>query len=129
MIGKKAAAKSFLVRIVQLYLYSFLTILAITTLLTQTENEFTKEVDKNQTEIDDLHVQLRDASGELGEQRRRVETLQADAKDRESRKLKTSNLLRAYDEERTRLSQLQGQFGQLNGDVDLQLGDADKGLS
>ncbi len=111
------------------FLLKLLTVLAITTLLTQTESEFSKEMDKKQAAIDDLHVQLRDASGELGDQRRRIEILQAEAKERDARKTKIANLRRAYDEERARLSQLQGQFGQMNGDAEMQLGDADKGLT
>lgn len=106
-----------------------LTFVAITTLLNQTESEFSKEIDKKQAFIDDLHAQLRDASGELGDQRRRVEILQAEAKERDARKTKTANLRRAYDEERARLSQMQSQYGQMNGDVEMQLGDADKGLA
>ncbi|PVH82168.1 apses transcription factor-like protein [Cadophora sp. DSE1049] len=102
---------------------------SITTLLNQTESEFSKEIDKKQAVIDDLHAQLRDASGELGDQRRRVEILQAEAKERDARKTKTANLRRAYDEERGRLSQMQSQYGQMNGDVEMQLGDADKGLA
>jgi regulatory protein SWI6 len=85
-------------------------------------------MDKKQAVIDDLHTQLRDASGELGEQRRRLETLQAEMNERESRKRKTSNLMRAYDEEGSRLSQLQVQYGQVNGDSEVQLGEADTGL-
>lgn len=85
-------------------------------------------MDKKQAVIDDLHTQLRDASGELGEQRRRVDTLQTEANERESRKRKHSNLRRAYEEERSRLSQLQAQYGQVSGDSEMQLGDADAGL-
>lgn len=85
-------------------------------------------MDKKQAVIDDLHTQLRDASGELGEQRRRVETLQAEANERESRKRKHSNLMRAYEEERSRLSQLQAQYGQVSSDSEMQLGDPNAGL-
>lgn len=85
-------------------------------------------MDKKQAVIDDLHTQLRDASGELGEQRRRLETLQAEMNERESRKRKTSNLMRAYDEEAARLAQLQAQYGQVNGNSEVQLGEADTGL-
>jgi hypothetical protein len=46
-------------------------------------------MDKKQAVIDDLHMQLRDASGELGEQRRRLEGLQAEMNERESRKRKS----------------------------------------
>ncbi|CAL3962970.1 unnamed protein product [Diplocarpon coronariae] len=101
---------------------------SITALLNQTESEFGKEINKKQAAIDDLHAQLRDASGELGEQRRRVELLQTEAKERDARKSKIANLRRAYDEERDRLAQMQAQYGQINGEHELQLGDADKGL-
>jgi regulatory protein SWI6 len=82
-------------------------------------------MEKKQKTIDDLHSQLRTASGDLGEQRRRLESYQADANERELRKLKTTNLIRAYEEERSRLSRMQG--GQMNGEIELRLGDADKG--
>ncbi|PMD62729.1 uncharacterized protein K444DRAFT_651684 [Hyaloscypha bicolor E] len=101
---------------------------AITTLVTETEQEFSKEMDKKQAVIDDLHMQLRDASGELGEQRRRLDALQAEMNERESRKRKASNLMRAYEEEGSRLSQLQAQYGQVNGDSNAQVGEADTGL-
>lgn len=128
MRGKRAVAKLSAVSFWPLDTGSLLILIAITTLLTQTETEFTKEIDKKQAAIDDLHAQLRDASGELGEQRRRMEGLQADADEREARKSRILNLRRAYEEERGRLSQLQGQFGQTNGEMELQLGDADKNL-
>lgn len=82
-------------------------------------------MEKKQKTIDDLHSQLRSASGDLGEQRRRLESFQAEANERELRKLKTANLIRAYEEERSRLAQMQG--GQMNGELELRLGDADKG--
>ena len=97
--------------------------------MTETEAEFSKEMEKKQSVIDELHSQLRDASGELGEQRRKVEALQAEANERDARNLKTSNLQRAFEDERSRLQELEGQFGHLNSDVGLQLGDADKGLA
>ncbi|KAE8450406.1 hypothetical protein EG329_006481 [Mollisiaceae sp. DMI_Dod_QoI] len=102
---------------------------SITTLLTETETEFTKEMEKKQSVIDELHSQLRLASGDLGEQRRRLEGYQAELDATELRKLKTANLERAYEEERARLSQMQGQYSQMNGEVELQLGDADKGYT
>lgn len=83
-------------------------------------------MEKKQKTIDDLHSQLRSASGNLGEQRQRLETMQSEANERELRKLKTTNLIRAYEEEHSRLSQMQGGH-QMNGEVELRLGDADKG--
>lgn len=102
---------------------------AITTLLTETEAEFTKEMDKKQAIIDDLHVQLREASGTLGERRRRVEALQGEANEREARKLKASNLERAFQEEESQLLQLQSQYNHMDIDTKMELGDADKGLT
>lgn len=82
-----------------------------------------------QAAIDAIHVKLRESSAQLGEERRRLETLQERAKERESRKLKIANLKRARDEEEYQLSQILQQHGQANGDVQMRLGDADKGLS
>lgn len=84
-------------------------------------------MEKKQAIIDDLHSQLRAASGDLGEQRRRLEGYQAEANERDVRKLKIANLMRAYEEEQSRLSRMQSQYGQMNGEVELELGDADKG--
>lgn len=86
-------------------------------------------MEKKQSVIDELHSQLRLASGDLGEQRRRLEGYQAELDATELRKLKIANLERAYEEERARLSQMQGQYSQMNGEVELQLGDADKGYT
>jgi regulatory protein SWI6 len=102
---------------------------AITTLLSETETEFTKEIDAKQAVIDKIHFQLRDCSRELGEQRRRLEGVQAEAKVRDMRKLKIANLIPAIEEERTRLAQLQQQLGQPSSDVQLKLGDADEDLA
>ena len=108
---------------------TILTFTAIATLVTETEAEFSKEMDKKQAVIDELHAQLRDASGELGEQRRRVEVMQAEANERDTRKLRQNNLRRAYADECNRLEALKSQLGRTNGDNDLHLGDADNGLA
>lgn len=79
---------------------------------------------RKQVTVDELHAQLRDSSRELGEQRQILERIQAETNEREARKLKTTNFKRAYAEERTKLSQLQAQSGQI-GDADLLLGEAD----
>jgi len=86
-------------------------------------------MDKKQSVIDELHTQLRDASGELGEQRRRVEALQANANVREADKRKIANLLRAYEEERANFEQLKARYGQMGNEMDMHLGDADNGLA
>lgn len=81
--------------------------------------------------INDLHAQLREASGELGERRCRVESLQVEANEYDARKLKIGNLKRALDEEETHLQQLRTQYQ--NTQIppmasEMEIGDADKGL-
>jgi regulatory protein SWI6 len=103
---------------------------AITSLLSQTEKEFSSEMAAKQSIIDSIHVQLRESSAHLGEERRRLERLQQRAKEREERKQKIANLRRAAEEEHFRLSQMQQQEGQLsNGIMEMQMGDADKTFS
>lgn len=108
----------------------FLTSIAITSLLNETEKEFTSEIQAKQTVIDSIHAELREASAQLGEEQRRLERLQARAKEREERKQKTANLQKAAEEEQFRLSQIQQQHGHMaNGDGQMRLGDADKAFS
>ena len=110
-----------------------LTFQAISTLLTETEAEFRKEMDKKQIKIDEIHAQLRDASGECGERRRKVEAYKTEGNNREARKLKIDNLARAWEDEGSKLLQLQGKPGeavtQLSREIDAVLGDADKPLA
>lgn len=108
-----------------------LTTIAITSLLSETEREFTTEMAAKQSVIDSIHSQLRESSAQLGEERRRLEHLQVRAKDRDERKQKIGNLRRAGEEEQFRLSQMQQQHGGLmtNGDIDMRLGDADIAFS
>jgi regulatory protein SWI6 len=108
-----------------------LTISAITSLLSDTEKEFAAEMDAKQKIIDTIHKQLRESSAQLGEERRRLETLQKRAEKREQRKHKISNLRRAADEEHFRLGQLQRQHNQTVGSDgrEMRLGDADKDLA
>lgn len=82
-----------------------------------------------QSTIDSIHVQLRDSSAALGKSRNRLEEIREQAKQREELKQKIANLTRASEEERARLRQLQHQYGQLGGEGEVQLGDADKGLA
>ena len=84
---------------------------------------------RKQSTIDEIHVALRDSSAALGKSRNRLDTIHEKAKHRDELKLKIANLTRAADEERSRLSQMQQQYGQLNGEGEVQLGDADKGLA
>ena len=83
-----------------------------------------------QSTIDSIHVSLRDSSAALGKSRNRLEEIQERARQRRDLKLKLANLTRATEEERSRLSQMQQQYGQLNnGESELRLGDADNGLA
>ena len=97
--------------------------------MSDVESEFAREMETKQVRIETLHAQLRDSSAMLGEQRRRVETLQARATEQSTRKLKIENLTRAVNEERAKLQEMQRRMGQVNGEVNMQLGDADKGLA
>ncbi|TVY22894.1 Start control protein cdc10 [Lachnellula hyalina] len=104
-------------------------ITSISSLVSDVESEFAREMEMKQIRIDTLHTQLRDSSAMLGEQRRRVETLQARATEQSTRNLKIENLTRAVNEERAKLQDMQRRMGQVNGEINMQLGDADKGLA
>jgi regulatory protein SWI6 len=97
--------------------------------LTEIESEFTEEMKAKQSTIDSIHASLRDSSAALGKSRNHLEEIHERARHRQDLKLKLANLTRAVEEERSRLAQMQQQYGQLNGEDELQLGDADKGLA
>jgi len=82
-----------------------------------------------QAQIDTIHAKLREASATVGVERARLEELKSQAKERDDRKLKISNLLRAQEDQRASLKQQQQQYGQQIADNVMQLGDADKGLA
>lgn len=90
------------------------------------EREFNSELEKKQTRIDSLHAKLRESSALLGEQRRRREMIETEAKEQSARKHKLTNLTRAIEIERTRLRGMQQQMGQVPQEDLMQLGDADK---
>jgi len=71
--------------------------------------------------IDATHVQLRECSGQLGEERRKLQALQKRASEKTERRHKIYNLRRALEDQRS---------GIANGDSSqsLKLGDADMGL-
>lgn len=97
---------------------------SITTLLTSTENEFAAEMNTKQCAVDAVHASLRETSAALGTARQRLERLQARAKAREDRRMQTSNLRRAGEEEQFRLNQISQNV--VNGDAaEFRLGDAD----
>ena len=77
--------------------------------------------------IDATHAQLRECSAMLGDERRKLETLQKKANERAKRQEKIANLRRAAHEQRMRLAQA----GMVNGDsgASTRLGDADAGLA
>ena len=82
-----------------------------------------------QAQIDTIHAKLREASATVGVERARLEDLKNQAKERDERKLKISNLMRAQDDQRASLKQQQQQYGQHVADNEMQLGDADEGLA
>jgi uncharacterized coiled-coil DUF342 family protein len=82
-----------------------------------------------QTTIDSIHAQLRDSSAGLGKARNKLDEAHEMDRSREDLKLKIANLNRAVEEERSRLTELQQQYGRLNGEGELKLGDADNGLT
>jgi hypothetical protein len=86
-------------------------------------------MDAKMAKIDSIHVKLRESSAILGQERSRLDAMKKETKERDERKLKISNLRRAAEEERARLTQMQQQYGRLNGEAEMRLGDADKGLA
>ncbi|TQS36024.1 hypothetical protein Golomagni_03537 [Golovinomyces magnicellulatus] len=98
----------------------------MTTLLKDTETEFSTEMKKKQNIIDDLHSNLRAESGVLGQRRRLFESLQAEQHKVDTRNLKIKNLTRACDKEKSRLLQMNPHQDQLGDENMFELGDADK---
>ncbi|KAI9696741.1 MAG: transcriptional regulator swi6 [Candelina mexicana] len=99
---------------------------SISTLLSETETSFAKEMRSKQDQIEATHAKIREYTANLNEERRRLENMQRKAADRADMTLKIQNLRRAADEQRSRLSQQKG--GVSNGMADIKVGDADKGL-
>lgn len=102
---------------------------AISTLLSETESEFTREMAAKQSQIDAIHVSLRDSSAACGKERGRLDASRLHVKAIQERQHKISNLKRATEEERARLSQIQQQYGSGVAEDAMQLGDADQGLA
>ncbi|CAD6504696.1 BgTH12-00202 [Blumeria graminis f. sp. triticale] len=101
---------------------------SILSLLQETESEFAAEIERKQSNIDELHSKLRAESGALGQRRRLFESLQAEMHESDTRNLKIDNLRRACDEEQSLLSQIQ-QLHKNSGVENIdQIGDADKFL-
>lgn len=79
-----------------------------------------------QSQIDSIHVNLRDSSAACGKERSRLDASRLRVKAIRERENKITNLRRAVGEEQTRLSQIQQQYGQIIEQDEMQLGDADK---
>ncbi|KAI9681585.1 MAG: transcriptional regulator swi6 [Trizodia sp. TS-e1964] len=79
---------------------------SISSLLSQLGEEFGSETQEVQKKIDSTHIELREASAQLGEERRRLETLKKEAFAREEGQLKIRNLQLAIEDEHAHLSTL-----------------------
>jgi len=100
---------------------------AIRGLFTVSNDHFVNESREKQEELDELNIQLRDEGLALAEERRRLQDLQAKARQKHELEQKIANLKRANAELRGELSQRDGQLP--NGvPAHVAIGEADKGL-
>ena len=87
-------------------------------------------MESKQAIIDSIHSQLRGSSAQLGEERQRLEDMQARIKEKLERKQMITNFKRAEEEERSKLAQIAQQSGSLSPiSSDMTVGDADKPFS
>jgi regulatory protein SWI6 len=86
-------------------------------------------MDAKQTQIDSIHISLRDTSAACGKERSRLNSSKLRVKESRERQHQIANLRRATEEERARLRLMQQQYGRIACDDEMQLGDADKGLA
>lgn len=86
-------------------------------------------MEAKQTQINALHLKLRESSIILGQERSRLEAHREVVREAKERRLKITNLTRAVEEEQSRLTQINQRYARISTDDQLQLGDADKGLS
>ncbi|KZF23354.1 hypothetical protein L228DRAFT_260194 [Xylona heveae TC161] len=100
---------------------------SISSLLAQTEEQFSSEMRAKQDQINQAHAKLRECSAILGEERRNFELLQQKAAERTEMKQKIQNLRRAAEEQKLKMAQ----SGIVNGDssppLHLVVGHADEG--
>lgn len=89
-------------------------IASITHLLTETAATFQQEMKSKQSSLDTLHANLRTSSSQLGEARRRVETLTSAVSAQQATRQKVSNLSNACEDEKMRLMQEQSRSSQPN---------------
>ena len=106
-------------------------IIAIQTLLTDIESSFGAELQAKQTQIDQAHTQLRESTKLLSEERRHLEEFQRRADERKELKQQITNLRRANEEQKQRLTHRRSSSGASNTSqirTDVKIGDADTGL-
>ncbi|KAI1860921.1 uncharacterized protein JN550_011236 [Neoarthrinium moseri] len=87
---------------------------SITQLVTETSTSFQSELSKKQTDLDSLHASLRTASAQLGDSKRQLESLQAQAKAQSLTRQKIHNLARGREEEHVRLRRIEESHGPLS---------------
>ena len=104
---------------------------AITTLLSDTESSFRSEIQAKQSLIDQTHTKLRETTSLLNEERRRLAELQRKSDDRKALRQRIANLRRANDQQRAYLSSnVNGRPPTSPTEIrpDIKVGEADAGL-
>lgn len=101
-------------------------IIAVTTLISDTENSFRSELQAKQSLIDQTHAKLRETSSLLGEEKRRLEELQRKVEERKELKHHIMNLRRANQEQKAEL--LRGGLPSNKIRANIKPGEADNGL-
>ncbi|KAI0127252.1 hypothetical protein BJ170DRAFT_580847 [Xylariales sp. AK1849] len=92
-------------------------ITSITHLLTETSSSFQSELKKKQHDLDSLHTSLRTTSTELGDAKRQLELLQAQANAQSLTRQKILNLSRGREDEQHRLFRIEQNHGSLDPSV------------
>lgn len=106
-------------------------IIAITTLLSETESSFRSEIQAKQSLIDQTHTKLRETTSLLNEERRRLADFQRKSDDRKALRQRIANLRRANDQQRAYLSSnANGRPASSPAEIrpDIKVGEADAGL-
>ena len=105
--------------------------IAITTLLSDTESSFRAEIQAKQSLIDQTHTKLRETTALLNEERRRLAELQHKSDDRKALRQRIANLRRANEHQRAYLSSnINGRSVSSPTEIrpDIKVGEADAGL-
>lgn len=106
-------------------------VIAITTLLSDTESSFRSEIQAKQSLIDQTHTKLRETTSLLNEERRRLSELQRKSNDRKALRQRIANLRRANEQQRAYLtSNANGRPASSPAEIrpDIKVGEADAGL-